>query len=445
MSPARLSLVAGLCLAACESAPGPSRARPGESVRIVITLDEETAGPVEPVVPRRSAIANRLIERAARAQQPIRAWLVAHGGEDLVSLPIINGLAVTVPPRLLPEVRAHPGVRSVTLDRVVTVPPSGAQEDVGPRWNLDAIRAPQLWRLGYTGKGIVVANLDSGVDLTHPDLQSGYRGGTNSWFDPFDHSAEPFDPIGHGTQVMALLAGGASSGSPLGVAPGASWIAARIFDADGRSSVSVIHQAFLWVLDPDGDPATADAPAVVNASWAIGAVNACDRTFARDLELLDQAGIAVVFAAGNAGPYESSSMSPANNDGAFSAGSVDAAASVDSLSSRGPSACTGKAFPDLVAPGASVFTADLSFGGLAQYTTVSGTSFAAPHVAGALALLAGAHPDARPAALYEALRLSAVDLAQDGSGRGLLDVYAAHLALSEEGPRREVPSPGGSP
>jgi subtilisin family serine protease len=437
-------LVAAALLAGCGAPPAAPRAQPGAGVRIIVTLDDWGASPLERQAPRPQELASRLRQRATRTQAPLRAWLLAHGALDLVALPIINGLAVTVPAWLVAEVRKQPGVTSVTLDHVVTVPGTDAGAQTAPGWNLDAIRAPALWRLGLTGEGVVVANLDTGVDLTHPDLLGGYRGGANSWFDPIEHTTSPFDSIGHGTQTMALLAGGATSGAPLGVAPGAQWIAARIFDAEGRSSVSVIHQAFLWVLDPDGDPATADAPAVVSASWGLGAANDCDRTFERDLQALEQAGIAVIFAAGNAGPVDSTSMSPANNEGAFSAGSTDAAASVAAQSSRGPSACTGGPFPDLVAPGIDIRTADLAFGGLAQYTTVSGSSFAAPHVAGAVALLKGAHPDVSPPAIAAALRASAVPLDDSGSGHGLIDVYAAHLLLSSS-PDRKSPPPGSPP
>jgi subtilisin family serine protease len=407
---------------------------PAAGVRIIVTLADWEPMSFERSQPRRAGIASRLVERAARTQPPVRAWLFAHGASEVVSLPIVNGLAATLPPHLVPELHHLSGVQSVTLDRVISAPETAAGAGAAPQWNLDAIRAPDLWRLGYTGKGVVVANMDTGVDLAHPDLRGGYRGGTNSWFDPFQHSAEPNDPIGHGTQTMAILAGGAAGGTGVGVAPDATWIAARIFDAEGRSSISVIHQAFLWLLDPDGDPSTPDAPAVVSASWAIGSPNACDLSFQRDLEVLAQAGIAVVFAAGNSGPAESSSVSPANNPFAFSAGSVDAAATVAPSSSRGPSACTGAAFPDLVAPGIDVRTADRSFGGFPQYANVSGTSFAAPHVAGALALLVQALPGTTPEALADALRGSAVDLGDSGAGRGLLDVYGAYTLLSTPAP-----------
>ena len=90
--------------------------------------------------------------------------------------------------------------------------------------------APDVWNIGHTGLGVVVATMDTGADATHPDLATGYRGGSNSWFDPYGQNASPWDHSGHGTQVMGLIAGGQSGGYQIGVAPDAQWIAAKIFD-----------------------------------------------------------------------------------------------------------------------------------------------------------------------------------------------------------------------
>ena len=325
----------------------------------------------------------------------------------------------------------------MALDATLLAPVPSYAADATPGWNLAVVGAPQLWSLGLDGRGVVVATLDTGVDVLHPDLGPRWRGGHGGWLDPFRGTASPYDAIGHGTQTTAIAVGGEA-----GVAPGASWIAAKIYDDAGRTTVSVVHEAFQWLLDPDGDPSTADAPDVVNASWGIGATNGCESTFQPDLDALRAAGIFVVFAAGNGGPAAATSTSPANGPGVLSAGAVDASRAVASFSGRGPSACTGAIYPDLVAPGVSVRTADLSFAGTAQYVTVSGTSYAAPHVAGVAALLLEAFPGLEPDALESALRSTAADLAapgpDDDSGRGLVDAAAAHAALSDPG-REELP------
>ena len=293
----------------------------------------------------------------------------------------------------------------------------------------------------------MVATLDSGVDLQHADLGSRWRGGANSWFDPYGEHSAPHDASGHGTQVMGILVGGDASGSSIGMAPGAQWIAARIFDDAGSGTLSGVHAAFQWMLDPDGDPSVDDVPDVVNASWTLlGTVGACNTEFEADINLLRAGDINVVFAGGNFGPGADTSVSPANNAGSLSVGAVDDFQTIASFSSRGPSACSGGLFPQVSAPGADVSTADLTLGGLIPDATlaVSGTSFAAPHVAGALALLRGAFPSASQADVETAILTSAVDLGESGPddeyGWGLLDVFAAYVSMASTGESTFLPN-----
>jgi len=313
---------------------------------------------------------------------------------------------------------------------------------VQPEWNIRAMHAPALWAQGQTGRGVVMASMDTGVDLSHPDLRRRWRGGSNSWFDPHQEEATPYDALGHGTQALAIVLGG----SGVGMAPDARWIAVRLFDSNGHARMSDIHLAFQWLLDPDGDAATLDAPDVVNASWALTgrAAGSCILEFNEDIQVLRSAGIALVFAAGNDGPGPGTSSSPGNNPGALSVGAVTRELALARQTSRGPSACDGSVFPRLLAPGVNVRTADLSHGGVPSYTYVSGSSLAAPHVSGAMALLAAAFPDASLGELESALTKSAgrVDQAA-GAGvdqPGLLDVQAAFEHLHR---RHELATPGG--
>jgi serine protease AprX len=402
---------------------------------------------------RARALVSALRQKASATQPPLRAHLYALGAREVRSLWAINALAATVRGDSIDAVARHPAVASVRLDAVVLAPDvdesssapravhrsaresSLAAVAAAPEWNLDAVHAPELWALGITGAGVVVAGMDTGVDPEHPDLAGKWRGGASDWFDPHGEHATPHDASGHGTQTMALVVGGAAGGTAIGMAPGARFIAVKLYDDAGTSSYGHIHEGFQWLLDPDGDPATPDAPDVVNASWGLaGTAGACIAEFDPDVTLLRAAGIAVAFAAGNDGPAPASSVSPANNPSAFAVGAVDGALAVAAFSSRGPSACGGGMFPHVVAPGVDVLTADLSFGGLPLYARVSGSSYAAPHVAGAMALLLGAFPGATVAGLEEALAKSALDLGIVGSdpdaGAGLVDVGAGHDLLA---------------
>jgi serine protease AprX len=384
---------------------------------------------------RRSLI-EELHRDARRAQERTLALLRRHGVEPRAQLWTINAVAATLPATVIDEIARLPEVDRIELDLPISAPITNRGRADAAAWNLAALRAPELWATGQRGAGIIVAVLDSGVDVDHPDLAASWRS-TAGWYDPYDQHPSPFDGNGHGTQVMGLVVGGATSGEPIGVAPGARWIAARIYDDRGVASLSGIHLALQWVLDPDGDPTTDDAADIVTASWGyIDRVNECYLEFEPDLAVLRAAQVATVFAAGNSGPSPGSSISPANNPSAFAAGAVDEGLAVITGSGRGPDTCTGAIFPDLVAPGANVRTTDRTLGGQfpSSYVVVTGTSFAAPHIAGAMALLRGAHPSATVTQLERALTTTAVDLlaagADNDSGFGLPDLVAAEARLA---------------
>jgi serine protease AprX len=412
---------------------------PGQQLPVIIQLaDRVDLRQFHP--PKRDKRDNRLMlalkDKASRTHGPLASAIASQGGARQRQLWIINGIATNLQPAAVNLLARFPGIGRISLDATVSVPIT-ASSSAGPaNWNLSAVHAPDLWTLGHTGVGLVIANMDTGVDPNHPDLVGKWRGGTNSWFDPHNQHATPYDASGHGTGTMGLMVGGSASGAAIGIAPDARWIAAKLFDDAGQATLSDIHLAFQWLLDPDGNPATVDMPDVVNASWGLigGALGSCNLEFNNDIHALKAAGIGVVFAAGNDGSAPSTSQSPANNPEGFSVGAVDNQSIIASNSSRGPSGCDNSIFPKIVAPGVNVLTADLSFGGLPVYATVSGTSFSAPHVAGLMALLAGAFPSATVSDLELALTQSVQDLGAAGAdnsyGYGLANGIAAYDVLA---------------
>ena len=406
-------------------------------VPVIVHFTSPASLVVAPGLPRaqRRADILRSLQHSAEVRQgPARKVLARVGAHGVRTLWVANALAATVPLGALGELARAPGVAVVRLDSTVELP-SSVPDPGEPAWGGDP--APLLDADDeLTGEGVVVASMDSGVDLNHPALASRWRGGKGGWYDPNGQHAAPADVDGHGTQVMGILVGG-PPGKAVGVAPGAEWIAVKIYDDSGKASLSAIHAGFQWLLDPDGDPDTDDAPDVVNGSWGLkDHVGQCVDEFRKDIRVLRDFGVATAFAAGNDGPALGTSVSPANYREGFAVGAVDEDWTVATFSARGPSACDGGVYVDVVAPGVQVQTADLTFGGVfpQSYVSVSATSFAAPAVSGAMALLLSAFPDVSVEELETALRLSAVDAGPPGPdvayGHGVVDVLGAYELLA---------------
>jgi len=330
---------------------------------------------------------------------------------------------------------------------------SGGGASPGPRGAIEpgiiAIRANEVWDLGITGEGVLVANIDTGVDGAHPALASRWAGVADpryaghpewAWFDPFAGQNDfPYDDNGHGTHTMGTVCGG-EPGDRVGVAPGAFWMAAGAIDRGGGipQTVADAISSFEWMLDPDGDPATNfDVPDVCSNSWGLLDAHGfppCDETFWSFLDALEAAGVVILFSAGNEG--SSGLRRPA--DRATDDFRTCAVAAVDGnvpdfpiapFSSRGPTFCTpgGQAAikPDVAAPGVSV-RSSLPGGG---YGSLSGTSMASPHVNGVVALMRQANPDISVEQVKQILYDTALDLGPAGEdndyGHGIIDAFEA--------------------
>ena len=401
-----------------------------QMITVIVTLNKQTdLSSVNGAsrAARQKDVIEALQATSNLSQGQLKQLLNARKGQgkvkDYVSFWIFNGFSVTATGDVIAELAGQPDVYSISPDDLGIVPTTYGPAEP----NISLVNAPALWSQGYTGSGIVVASMDSGVDVSHPDLSSRWRGGSNSWYDPYSQHSTPVDLSGHGTWTTGIMVGGDAGGTTIGVAPDAKWIAVKIFNDSGSSTATAIHQGFQWLLNPDGNPATDDAPNVVNNSWTY-ANPGCYLDFEPDLQSLRAADILPVFAAGNGGPYANSSYSPANNPSAFAVGAVDNNGQIYGYSSRGPSTCSGYTgpYPKLVAPGVNIRTTGL----YGTYYTDSGTSFASPHVAGALALLLSAYPYLHASDQEQALINTASDLGASGPddvfGYGLLNILSAY-------------------
>lgn len=413
---------------------------PEERIDIIVRLNEQANlrnVPGGEKAERQRAVIGRLQSRADQDQKRLRNFLRAaeksgRAGE-VEYFWIFNGLALSAQPGLIQELARFPEVASITIDEQISLPDTVTLTDTVEA-NIQAVRAPELWALGYRGQGVVVASMDTGVNLFHPDLQEGWRGGTNSWLDATGEGYKvPGDPSGHGTAVMGVMVGRDKGGTAIGIAPEAKWIAVKIFDRNRYAAESWIHKGFQWLLDPDMDPSTPDAPDVVNNSWAMNKPG-CYLAFQPDLQALRAAGILPIFAAGNLSvlnPSGPNDFSPGNVPEAFAVGAYDDRQVIWEGSSRGPSSCDDPAnnypYPEISAPGVDIRSG--------YYDRWTGTSLAAPHVAGGLALLLSAFPFLPLELQEQALIQSAADLGEPGPdnayGYGGLDLMAAYEWIEE--------------
>ena len=440
---------------------------PGERLAVIVILASQTdprslAASLKTVpAGRRSAELETVLQaKTARDQAGLLsrlAQLEVQGQVDkIVPFWIFNGISVTAPSEVIQELAARPEVASIVPDKEYQIQPDSSAifspTLPAANTNISLINAPALWKLGFTGQGVVVANLDTGVDATHPDLASRYRGGKKSWFDPYGQHSTPTDmagsATGHGTATMSLMVGGNASGNDIGVAPGAQWIAAKVFNDKGTATTTAIHQAFQWVLNPNKSASNPGAPQVVSSSWG-NLSTGCDLSFQPDIQALLAAGILPVFSAGNFGPGVSTGTSPANFPEAFAVGAISNSSFVAGFSSRGPDPCGRTApavFPMVVAPGVNILVAAPS----GKYAAYNGTSFSAPETAGVLALLLSAFPNLSSAAQAKALISTAVDLGaivgpDNDYGYGRIDALAAYNSLKNPGFPTSTATPRSSP
>ncbi|MEU7676270.1 S8 family serine peptidase [Micromonospora taraxaci] len=317
---------------------------------------------------------------------------------DPVSYYLVNAVEVDGGPAVRAWLARRPEVDRVLISqRLRPLPaPAGqsrgtAPKPTGPEWNISQIGADKVWsQLGVTGSGIVVGSSDSGVDGTHPALRAQFRGGDDSWYDPWDGTRSPTDQGGHGTHTV----GSAVGRDGIGVAPDAQWVGCVNLDRNLGSPGHYLDclQFMLAPFPTGGDPFTDGrperAPQVLTNSWGCPSIEGCDRRVLRPATAaLDAAGIFVVAAAGNTGPWCASiDDPPAPFPDVLTVGAVDSQGRVAEFSSRGPVPGVGK--PDVLAPGVDVVSA--MPGG--TYAALDGTSMATPQVAGVVALMWSANP-----------------------------------------------------
>ena len=424
--------------------------------------DLDGAARTKGFVKRGKAVLDALTTTAKQAQSAGLA-LAKKSGAKAKSYWLLNQLVVKGNAKLAKQFAKLKGVTRVRalktypLVKPVEMKAAVLAAEGDPEWGVAKIRAPEAWAEGILGQGVVVSSVDTGVDYTHPALIHQYRGNngdgtfTNdyNWWDPTGICGDsPCDNAGHGTHTMGTMVGGDGPGPfkpDTGVAPGAKWIAAKGCEEFDCSEESLLS-AGQWILAPTdlngANPDPSKRPDIVNNSWGSGPG---DEFYHATVNAWRAAGIIPVFASGNPGDACGDGGSPGDYNEVFSAGATDIDDNIADFSGRGPSSY-GKVNPDISAPGVDVISS-VPGGG---YESFSGTSMAAPHTSGTIALLLSARPALLGApnaytATTDAIRSTAVDRidttcggAADGDpnnvyGDGRIDAKAAVDLLATGG------------
>ena len=369
------------------------------------------------------------------------------GGRITRHLPLINGLAASVPAQGITTLATAGGVRAITLDRQVNVQAGGGSGSPNSVYG-KVVRADDTWSRGITGSGVTVAVLDTGIadvaDLAGRVLPvtDDLTGITTSCMN-LSGEAGCGDSYGHGTFIAGIIAGdgAASGGKYAGVAPGAKLVSIKVAGRDGSADVSSVIAGIQWAVS------FKDRYGIKVLNLSLGTDGT--QTYRTDplnyaVEKAWASGVTVVVAASNRGPDAGTISKPGDDPWVITAGAIDDRGtpglgddSVPNFSSRGPTAADGLAKPDVVAPGAHIVS--LRAPGSAidgqfpnyigeAYRKGSGTSMATGVVSGTVALMLQADPGMGPDRVKYALAATARGTATDDPmavGAGLVNAHDA--------------------
>lgn len=346
----------------------------------------------------------------------------AAGAREIRAIPRIGVRVVEVPAsqagRAIARYSEDPAVMFAEADQPVSVDLVPNDALYAGQWGLPAVSAPTGWDVTTGSSSVTVAVLDTGVDASHPDLARRLAPGT----DLVNRDSDPTDDNGHGTLVAGIV--GADSNNGIGVA-GMDWNArlmpVKVLDASGSGYMSTVAEGVVWAADHGAK--------VINMSLS-GATGTS--TLQSACAYAYQKGVVLVAAAGNDGT--DAPRYPAAYDSVISVGSL----SGDTRSSYSNYGAT----LELMAPGGLIYTTQK--GG--SYVRASGTSMAAPFVAGLAALVCSADPTAAPDRVRQVLAATATDLGATGwdpeYGWGRIDAAKALAALGAAAP---APTPEPEP
>ena len=434
---------------------------------------------------RRDFVINERKTFCYASQQDVIDFLNSFKDENAVSdikqYWTFNGFSCIVTDDIMAQLTERQGVAYVYRDEMrKLLPDVGEAKPATSRdnaWHVDKVNAPDVWSYngstGYTGNGVIVAVLDTGVNYNHVDIVgSMWDGGPefpHHGYDVMNHDNDPMDDYMHGTHCAGIVAGQGNAGTQTGIAPGAKIMAVKIMDETGYGGDAQIVEGIEFALEHGADILSCSFGDPETGGYAL---------FRQLYETVLDAGVVAAVAAGNVGDTQYTYPRPFNIEapgncpppwfhpdqalhGGHTAvvcvGATDASDTHCSFSSVGPvtwaeganigqysdypyesgnPSMQGLIRPDISAPGADIVS--LGFPGNTSYDTHDGTSMATPCVAGVMALMLEADPTLTPAQIDSIIELTAVKIGNfkknNITGSGRIDALAAINALTYHGP-----------
>ena len=424
---------------------------------------------------RREFVVNELKQFAEVSQYDLRHTLAEMEKQDMTTAPKIiwmaNAMCFSATKQAINDLAMRGDIEIIGFDEEKywlfdeeSVPASNTR---GITNNVTQVNADQVWDMGYTGQGVVVAVIDTGVNYNHLDLADHLWDGGDVFphhgYDIINDDDDPMDDHGHGTHCSGTLCGDGTAGQQTGIAPDVTLMCVKVLTAEGRGTHAAVCAGMQWAVEQGCD--------VISMSFGSSAPSLANRVLIRHTcDAILDAGVVGAIAAGNSGNKQSQYPIPYNvnipgacpppymdpiqeaNSGGLSCsicvGAVNSNDEAARFSSRGPYTWADTEFgdypytegssvefglirPDVCAPGVSIISAD--YNSTTGYTSMSGTSMATPCVAGCISLLLSKNPNVTPAMICQVLEETAVPLAEGKSntyGYGRVDVLAAINALN---------------
>ncbi|WP_340818358.1 S8 family serine peptidase [Methanolobus sp. WCC4] len=354
--------------------------------------------------------------------KPDAQLVKANGGEIKYEYDVVPAIAAELPLKAIDALSKNPNIDLVEPDGIAQI----TGETIP--WGIERVNAPEVHALGFTGNGIKVAIIDTGVDYNHPDLAANYLGG----YDYVNDDSSPMDDNGHGTHVAGTVLGIDNDIGVIGVSPDVGFYALKAANSAGYCSWSDVIASINWAVNNDVDVISMS----LGGSYSSTLKAACDNAY--------NSGTVVIASAGNTGDEDDPSvLSPADYDSVIAVAAIESSNSIAYFSSYGPQI-------ELAAPGRYIYS---TLPG-SSYGSYSGTSMAAPHVTGVVALLlntdvSGTNLDLDndgtwdPAEVRARLQSTATDFGTAGKddyyGYGLVNALAAVSNL-DQAPATEEPA-----